>query len=84
MVTKKYLPSLLCDISDSSDSSNSINISESSESNDSSDSIDQNTVFTKKTFFTKKNNHKKKLLFTFFCPKNSYWNCDETQKLKLR
>ena len=63
LVTKTYLPSNLCDSSDSSnssdssDSSNSCDSSDSSESSDSSDSCDssdQKLFFTKNFFFIKK------------------------------
>ena len=72
MVTKTYLPSNLCDSSDSS---------VSNESCDSSDSSDQKIVsskklFTKNFFFSKKNPQK-----NFFTKKNL--NYDETQKLKV-
>ena len=91
MVTKTYLPSNLCDSSDSGDNSDSC---DSSDSNDSIDSSDQKTFFPPCLFF-------KILFFTFFFVyfffikkyitnylktqivmklKNS--NCDETQKLK--
>ena len=60
MVTKKYLPSLLCDISDSSDSSNSIDISEKVRV------MTRVAVVTKKLFSQKKCYSQKKPLFTFF------------------
>ena len=79
MVTKTYLPSNLCDTSDSSDSIESCDSSDSSDSSYSCDSSDQkkcviNKFFTKKGFFLLKKSRKlilKKL------------NCDETQKLKV-
>ena len=80
MVTKThlkptYLPTYLCNSSDSCDSCCS---SESSESSDSSDSSDQTTYFSnKKTFFSQKN--PKKTFFTknIFLPNKS--KCDQNQ-----
>ena len=87
MVTKTFLPSNLCDISESSESSENSDSCDNSDISDSSDSSDQNK--SKKTFF--------KFIFTLFPPKkispktqtqivmklkNS--NCDQIQKLKLR
>ena len=53
MVTKTYLPSYLCDISDSSDSSDTSDTSDSNDSSDGSDSSTKKTFFHKKNFFTK-------------------------------
>ena len=60
MVTKTYLPSYLCNSSDSSDSSDSCYSSDSSESSynsdssDSRDSSNQKNLFTKLLFFHQK------------------------------
>ena len=59
LVTKTYIPSNLCDSSDSNDSSDSCYSSDSSDSSDNSDSNDQkispnNFFHNKKTFFSSK------------------------------
>ena len=88
MVTKTYLPSYLCDSSDSSDSSDTCDSSDSrdssdgsdsSDSSDSKDSSDQKTVFFTKTktfFYNTKNSQKK--LNKSNCVETQNSNCDKT------
>ena len=82
MVTKTYLPSNLCDGSDSSDTCDSSDSSDSSGSGDSSDRKKRNffSIFFFIYFFYKKISQKNSKIQVVM---KSSSNCDKTPKHKL-